>query len=69
MKTSRLSWLAAAACAAVIAAPLFGQTAPEHDEAVASGFRDRGLAERDDDLASLRGTERFQRLLARIGAS
>jgi hypothetical protein len=36
---------------------------------VASGFRDRSLAERDDDLASLRGHERFQRLLARIGAS
>jgi len=37
--------------------------------AVDAGFRDRGLAERDQDLASLRGDERFQKLLARIGAS
>jgi len=37
--------------------------------AVDAGFRDRGLAERDQDLASLRGDERFQKLLDRIGAS
>jgi len=51
---------------------LLGQTdraldALEH--AVAAGFRDRALAERDEDLASLRGNARFQKLLARIGSS
>jgi dienelactone hydrolase len=36
------------------------------DRAVASGFRNRALAERDEDLASIRGDERFRRILARI---
>jgi dienelactone hydrolase len=38
------------------------------ERAVAGGFRNRRLLERDDDLASLRGDERFQRILARLAS-
>ena len=38
------------------------------DRAVAGGFRNRRLLERDEDLASLRGEERFQKILARLAS-
>jgi len=38
------------------------------DRAVASGFRDRRLIETDDDLESLRGTPRFQKILSGLPA-
>ena len=36
------------------------------DRAVTAGFQNRALAERDEDLASVCGDERFRRILARI---
>jgi dienelactone hydrolase len=38
------------------------------ERAVAAGFRNRRLVERDEDLTSLRGDERFRKILERIGA-
>jgi tetratricopeptide (TPR) repeat protein len=38
------------------------------ERAVAAGFRNRRLVERDEDLTSLRGDERFRKILERLGA-
>jgi dienelactone hydrolase len=38
------------------------------DRAVGAGFRNRALAERDEDLASIREDERFGRILSRMGS-